>query len=320
MIEIFKTLPEGGLAPVDAPVEGCWVHVSAPTADDRAWLADELEVEPELLASMYDLEESAHVDVDEDARQTLVVLDYPAIEDDAESADLDSVQYETRPLSILVLQSSKIIVTLALYPNCRVIDAMRAGRIKGIDTAQRSRMIFSMALFISQRFQVCLRNIDRQFNKDEKILRQTMRNAELIRMLGLQKSLVYFSASLKSDEATLLRIRNRRSIKLYADDEELLDDVFIELRQAMETCTIYAGILEGTMDTFSAIISNNANDIIKTLTIVTLVLAFPTIIFSFYGMNVDVLPLSMHWVFPTIIAIIFILVALIIMLRRKMFK
>ena len=320
MIEIFKTLPEGGLAPIEAPVEGCWVHLAEPTREEREWLAETLEVEPELLASMFDREESAHVDVDEDARQTLVVLDYPAIEDDAESADPDSVQYETRPLSILVLQTAKIIVTLALYPNCHVIDAMRAGRIKGINTALRSRMLFSMALFISQRFQVCLRNIDRQFNKDEKVLRKTMRNAELIRMLGLQKSLVYFSSSLKSDEATLLRIRNRRSIKLYTEDEELLDDVFIELRQASETCDIYTGILEGTMDTFSAIISNNANDIIKTLTIVTLVLAFPTIIFSFYGMNVDVLPLAMHWVFPTIIAAVFILVAVIIMMRHKMFR
>lgn len=319
MIEIFKTLPEGGLGPLDEPERGCWVNVIQPDDDDREWLSETLAVEPELLDSMMDLEESAHADIDEDARQILIVMDYPAIEDDQESNDPGSVQYETRPLSVLFLQTQKIIVTLSLYPNCRVIDACKSGRIRGIDTVQRSRMLFQMALFIHQRFQICLRHIDRQFNRDEKILRKTMRNGELVRMLGLQKSLVYFSASLKSNEATLQRIRKRNFIKLYDEDEELLDDVFIELRQAMETCAIYAGILENTMDTFGSIISNNMNDVVRTLTIVTMVLSLPTIVFSFYGMNTAVLPLASHWIWPVLISLACIAIAVVFIMRHHMF-
>ena len=112
------------------------------------------------------------------------------------------------------------------------------------------------------------------------------RNKELFQLLGLEKSLVYFSTSLKSNELTLEKILRGRIIKLYEEDQDLLEDVLIEIKQAIEMCNIYSGILSGTMDAFASIISNNLNIVMKILAAVTIVMAIPNIVFGFYGMNV----------------------------------
>ena len=139
-------------------------------------------------------------------------------------------------------------------------------------------------------------------------------------MLGFQKSLVYFSTSLKADEATLTRIKSRHIIRLYEEDEDLLDDVFIEIRQAIEMCTIYTNILEGTLDTFGTIISNNVNLVMRTLTVVMLVFSIPTIVFSFYGMNVEGLPLITSWLFPLAVAVVAVVLALFVLYRQHLFR
>jgi len=139
-------------------------------------------------------------------------------------------------------------------------------------------------------------------------------------MLGLEKSLVYFSTSLKADEATLVRINSGRSLKLYEDDKDLLEDVFIEIRQAIEMCTIYSNILNGTMDTYGNVIANNMNIVMRTLTIVAIVLALPTIVFSFYGMNVEQLPFIMSPLFPLALSVVAVAVAIFVMQRMKPFK
>ena len=134
-----------------------------------------------------------------------------------------------------------------------------------------------------------------------------------MKMLGLEKSLVYFSTSLKGLESTVTRIRSGRMLDIYEDDQELLDDVMIEVRQAMEMCTIYTNILNGITDTFGSIISNNLNVTMRTLTIITLVLAIPTIVFSFYGMNVEQLPfIGSPWIAVSIAAVLCVIVAIIL--------
>ena len=137
-------------------------------------------------------------------------------------------------------------------------------------------------------------------------------NEELIKMLGLQKSLVYFSTSLKANENVLNRIKAGRVLPLYEEDKDLLDDVLIELRQAMEMCSITTSLLEGTMDTFSSIISNNTNTSMRILTIIMIVMTLPTIIFSFYGMNVEGLPHTESWALPIVLAALFITAAIIV--------
>jgi len=137
-------------------------------------------------------------------------------------------------------------------------------------------------------------------------------------MLGLEKSLVFFSTSLKADEITLNKIMRGKMIKLYEEDEDLLEDVMIEIHQAIEMCNIYSNILSGTMDAFASVISNNLNIVMKVLTVITIVMAIPNIIFSFYGMNVDGLP-APHVLFPTAIAVIACLVAILIFKKKDMF-
>ncbi len=314
MIECFKTGPEGTVQ-IPSPVPGCWISVVAPDQQERTWLQEEVGVVPGFVRSAFDEEESSHTDFDDETRQALIIIDCPAIEDDQESDDPSAVQYETQPLSVLFIPDRDIIVTVSLRRN-ETIEMFASGRMRNVNTNQRARLLLRMLLHISQRYLQCLRNIERQFNRNEKLLRETLQDEELVKMLGFQKSLVYFSTSLKADEATLLRIKTRHIIRLYEEDEDLLDDVFIEIRQAIEMTSIYTNILESTMDTFGTIINNNVNQVMRTLTVVTLVFSIPTIVFSFYGMNVPELPLDEMWFGPIAVAFLLVFVAL-YMLRRK---
>ena len=194
------------------------------------------------------------------------------------------------------------VVTISLYENLN-IDDMAQGRIKGVNTDLKTRFLLLLLLRISQRYLIYLRQIDRISSRTEQRLHKSMQNKELIQMLGLEKSLVYFSTSLKTDEITLNKIMRGKAIKLYDEDQDLLDDVLIEIHQAIEMCNIYSNILSGTMDAFASVISNNLNIVMKVLTVITIVMAIPNIIFSFYGMNVAGLPFPQWW-FPTGLAIV----------------
>ena len=272
-----------------------------PTAEERLWLQQDLEIVPEFVRSAFDDEETAHVDFDEDTGQVLVIVDCPFVEDESESVDRSIVQYDTHPLSFVFVPEQEYFVTLSLRRNETIADFAH-GRYRDVYTGRRTRFLLQMLLRITQRYLVCLRSINRQIREYERTLRRTMANSELMKMLGLEKSLVYFSTSLKGLESTAARIGNGRVLDLYEEDHELLDDVKIEIRQAMEMCTIYSNILNGITDTFSSVISNNLNITMRTLTIITLVMAIPTIIFSFYGMNVEGLPLIEWAWFPVIVA------------------
>ncbi|MGI6220444.1 MAG: magnesium transporter CorA family protein [Coriobacteriales bacterium] len=318
MIQFYKTI-DGATSPIEEPERGCWVNVVSPSVDERSWLERSLGIMPEFVQSSLDDDERSHVDYDDDTGQVLVILDCPFIEDDQEAEHPEIVQYDTHPLSLLFLPEQDMLVTVSLREN-DALDAFEQGRVRHMNTNQRTRMLLQMLLRISQRYLAYLRNIDRQFNANERQLRQSMRNSELIKMLGFEKSLVYFSTSLKSMEATLTRISSGRFLRLYEDDRDLLDDVFIEIRQAMEMCTVLTGVLNGTMDTYASVINNNLNFTMRTLTIVTIVLSIPTMIFSFYGMNVGDLPLAVNWLFALFISIVVSAAVIVFFIRSRFFK
>ena len=319
MIECFLTDAEGTTHQIPEPQPGCWVNVVAPTAEEQAMLHDQLGVVPEFLRSALDDEESSHVDFDDDTRQVLVIVDCPFVEDEREAEDPTMTQYDTHPLAVLIIPEKDVIVTLSLRQNPTVND-FTSRYIYQMNTHQRTRLLLGIFLRVAQRFLVYLRNINRQFIKNEKALQKSLSNKDLIKMLGLEKSLVYFNTSLKADEATLVRINSGRSLKLYEDDKDLLEDVFIEIRQAIEMCTIYSTILNGTMDTYGNVIANNMNVVMRTLTIVAIVLALPTIVFSFYGMNVEQLPFITSPVFPLVLSVVAVVSAILVMQRMKPFK
>ena len=317
MIECYKTIG-GKTSLIDEPERGCWVNVVSPNTDERSWLEGNLGIMPEFVQSSLDDEEKSHVDFDDDTGQVLVVLDCPYIEDDLELEHPSIVQYDTHPLSLLFLPERDMLVSVSLRES-DIVEAFTQGRVRQMNTNQRTRLLLQMLLRISQRYLACLRNIDRQFSANERELRESMRNQELIKMLGFEKSLVYFSTSLKSMEATLTRISSGRFIKLYEDDRDLLEDVFIEIRQAMEMCTVLTGVLNGTMNTFANMISNNLNLTMRTLTIVTIVLSIPTMVFSFYGMNTH-LPLDEAWIFPFVLSAVASVAVIVFFIRSRFFK
>ena len=307
MLEFYKTFGTE-TKKIDKPEPGSWISAIAPTEEEKNYLIEEMGILPEFVKSSLDAEESSHIDYDEDYNQTLVIVDYPSAEEVEDGYDKNMLQYTTLPLGIVIMKG--YVVTISLYENLN-IDDMAQGRIKGVNTDLKTRFLLLLLLRISQRYLIYLRQIDRISSRTEQRLHKSMQNKELIQMLGLEKSLVYFSTSLKTDEITLNKIMRGKAIKLY--DEDL-----IEIHQAIEMCNIYSNILSGTMDAFASVISNNLNIVMKVLTVITIVMAIPNIIFSFYGMNVAGLPFPQWW-FPTGLAIVACIIATIIFIKKDMF-
>ena len=185
-----------------------------------------------------------------------------------------------------------------------ILRSIAEGAVKGVHTALRTRFVFQILLRVAGRFLKNLRMIERDFSRIEKRLYDSLKNEELIQLLGLSKSLVYFSASLKGNEVTMEKVLRGRVLKLYEDDRDILEDALIEIRQAIEMAGIYSSILSGTMDAYASVVSNNLNIIMKVLTVLTIIMTIPNIIFGFYGMNIDGgLPGSFFWWIPLLISV-----------------
>lgn len=310
MLEYFKT-SENGTVAIPEPESGCWINAIAPTEEERDFLTNNIGVLPEFVKSSLDEEESSHVDYDDDIGQTLVIIDYPSMKE----MDSGSTEYFTCPLGVVIMHG--YVVTISLYESWG-INALKKGKAKGLDTRLKTRFLLTLLLYISQRFLMCLRQIDRLSTQTEARLQQSLDNEGLLRLLGLEKSLVYFSTSLKSDETTLQKIHRGKQIKLYEEDEDLWEDVVIEMNQATEMCNIYSNILSQMRETYNSVISNNMNNVMKMLAIVTVVLAIPNMIYAFYGMNVP-LPLPYVW-FPIVLTILGCSAAVLWFMKSKRFK
>lgn len=313
MLNFYTTLNRPKMEEIEKPEAGCWISAVAPTPEEIAFLTHEIGIMPEFIKASLDEEESPHVDKDED--QTLIVIDYPSQEESA-TDDEDTLLYMTMPMGVIFVKD--YIVTISLYDNM-TREEFKNGRIRGVQTNYRTRFLLLMLLRISQRYLIYLKQIDRISTRTEKKLNQSMRNRELLQLLGLEKSLVYFSTSLKTDEVIINKIMRGNVIKVYEDDRDLLEDLLIEIHQAIEMCNIYADILGKKMDAFSSIISNNLNIVMKVLTSLTIILEIPNIIFAFYGMNVVGLPFAVWWA-PIIIAVIFCIIVAYILEKKDLMK
>lgn len=315
MLEFYKT-DDFGKHKIDTPEEGCWINVVSPTEDEKTYLIETLSILPEFIKSSLDPEESPHIDFDDDVNQTLVMVDYPI--DDTEYAHdgFSTLQYTTAPLGIIILK--KYIVTVSIYDN-KILQDLKNFSTRGLDTRFKTRFLLMLMLKIAQYFLAYLRQIDRISTRTENKMYKSMRNKELIQMLGLSKSLVYFSTSLKSDEITLNKIMRGKYITIYEDDNDLFEDLLIEMRQAIDMCKIYSNILSSTIDSFANLISNNLNIVMKVLTVITIVMSIPNIIFGFYGMNVVDLPFNFVLA-PILITFVLASIAILIFSKLKMFK
>ena len=310
MLNFYKTI-DGKVSQIHAGEDGCWVCAICPTEPEVRYLVDVLGLEQDFVRAALDEEESSRVESEEE--QTLVIVDVPTAERQDEEK---TVVYSTMPMAIIT--NNRFITTVCLRENA-VISELSQGLVKNIQTHLRTQFLLNILLRIATRFLQYLKQIDKISYTTENLLHKTMRNKELIQILGLEKSLVYFSTSLKSTEVTLEKILRGRIIKLYDADEELLEDVIIEVKQAIEMCSIYSNVLSNTMDAFASIINNNMNIVMKALTALTMVMALPNIVFGLYGINVNDLPLPYFW-FVVSTAIVLMLVCTLIFWKKGMFK
>jgi magnesium transporter len=280
MLAVLDAPIGNGLVKHDSIAEGCWINLVAPSEDEIRSVQEILGIEPDFLRYPLDVEERSRVEIEED--QILVIIDIPIIE--------GTQEYATIPLGIVL--KGETIVTVCLKPN-PILSEFLDGRVKGCSPRRRNRFVFQLLMKTATYYLRYLKTIHKVSEEIEDQLQKSMKNTELVILMNLEKSLVYFSTSLRGNELVLEKLARLKMLGIQEDDEELLQDVIIENKQALEMGDIYSGILSGMMDAFASIISNNMNRVIKFLTVVTIVLAIPTMVSGFFGMNLRV-PFQQH--------------------------
>ena len=299
MINYYRSI-EGKITEIKDIEPGCWISVTDPTETEISDIEEDLHIDRDYIRAALDEEEPSRIESDDGV--TLIVVDYPVAEQDNDPDR--TLLYSTTPMSLII--TDKHVITVSAKENV-VLDEIAKGVLKGVRPDLRTRFVFTVLLRIAARYLQYLKQIDKLANFVEGKMYLSMKNKGLIQLQGLEKSLVYFSTSLKSNEAVLEKLMRGRFLKLYEEDQDLLDDVMIEVKQAIEMTSIYSNILGGTMDTFASIISNNLNIIMKRMTTITIILTMPTIVFSFYGMNLHEnaggLPLANVW-FPIVLSLL----------------
>ena len=276
MVRMFRT-SDGAIHEIQEPQDGCWVALTNPTATEIFEISEQFQIEVDDLRAPLDEEERSRIEVEDN--YTLILVDVPMIE---ERNDKD--WYGTIPLGIIV--TDKMIFTVCLE-DTQVLTRFMEGRVRNFFTYMKTRFILQILYRNSSMYLRYLRIIDKKSEQVEEKLHFSPRNQELIELLELEKSLVYFTTSLRSNEAVLEKLIKLESIKKYPEDTELLEDVIIENKQAIEMTAIYRDIINGTRELLSTIIDNRLNNVMKYLTSITLVMAIPTVISGIYGMNVS---------------------------------
>jgi magnesium transporter len=280
MLKIYNTdIETNKLEEIKEFKKGSWINLVNPSEQEIKKVCESANIQEDFIRDALDFEEKARIDREEDDGTTLFVVDVPIVEKNEEN-DV----YTTMPLGMIVVRDD-FFITVSLRKN-KVIEDFEKRKIKDFQTYKKSKLIFQI-LYLNSSYLSYLKLINKETEIAEYILKNSMKNKELLKLLSLEKSLVYFTTSLKSNELVMERTLRGKIIKLYEDDEDILEDAITENKQAIEMAKIYSDILNGTMEAYASIISNNLNGVMKFLTSITIVLAIPTMISSFWGMNVN---------------------------------
>ena len=310
MIRYYKTI-DSKLEKLNSFERGCWINLIEPNQNEINEISELLNLDVDSIKAALDEEERSRIEVEDN--HTLILIDIPIDESDACSS-----HYSTIPLGIIMLDDAILTVCTA---QTKILNDFIVGHIKDFYTFMKTRFLLQILYKNATYYLLYLRRINKMTNIIEKEIYNSMQNKELIQLLELEKSLVYFSTSLKAIELVLNKMVRTPSIKRYEEDEDLLEDVIVENRQALEMATIYGDILSRIMDAFSAIISNNQNTVMQFLTVVTLIMAIPTIVSGFFGMNVPGIPFENNpngfWI-TMLITCIICLVITFFMSRKKL--
>lgn len=281
MIATFKH-NGAGLAALTEPTNGCWINAINPTMEEIEWLQG-LGIPQDYLTYPLDLDERSRIE--RENGETLIVLRVPISQ--GISAD---IPYITVPLGIIL--TDQYLVTVCKQDN-ELLREFSSGRVRALNTAKRQRFVLRLLLATAAKYLAYLREINKAVDILEDQLQVSTRNKELLEILKYQKSLTYFTTALKSNELMIKRMHGSQMYSAFPEDEDLLEDVLTETQQAIEMTSISSNILSSMMDAFASIISNNLNGVMKVLASVTIVLTMPTMVASFFGMNVH-LPLESH--------------------------
>ncbi len=309
MINIYYTDSDNGNTKlVKDYIKGSWINMISPSEEEIKEVCDNLNIKDDFIKYSLDYEEKARIDMEDDGTM-LFIVDIPIIE-----KENDSEIYTTMPIGMIVVRDDYFI-TVSLKNNS-IIKEIENKVYKNIVTYKKSRLIFQILYQNAATFLNLLKRISKETEIAESVLKSSMKNKELLKLLNLEKSLVYFTTSLKSNEVVMEKTLRGKIIKLYDEDEDILEDAIIENKQAIEMSKIYSDILNGTMDAYASIISNNLNGVMKFLTSITIILSIPTMVASFWGMNVEV-PMQNNKLGFLIIMIFSVLSAIIAMIWLK---
>ena len=259
MMKIYKTADEQGFFREISRIErGCWINLVAPTVQEINTLCNSIGVREDFLRYPLDQEEKARIDDEDD--QVLIIADVPIIE----SGDKETEgMFSTMPLGMIVVKDDYFI-TVCTKENA-ILEEFINCKVKNFYTFKKTRFILQILFKMATYYLTYLKYINRETDKAENRLQKSMKNQELIKLLSLEKSLVYFTTSLKSNEIVMEKLLRGNYIKMYEEDEDILEDAIEENKQAIEMGTIYRDILSGTMDAYASVISNNLNIVMKFL-------------------------------------------------------
>lgn len=299
-----------GLKQSDEWKENCWINIENPTNEEKAYLLDEIKIPEAFYNDIEDIDERPRIEVEND--WTFIILRIPYKNNDLRNP------YTTIPLGVVF--KDDIFVTISFYSTDLISDFIKYSNKKGIEKNDNFDFIFRILLSSSVWFLKYLKQINLEIKNAENTLEKSIRNEDLQTLFSIEKSLVYFTTSLRSNDILLHRLKNLKMVKNNID-EELIEDVEIELRQAIETANIFSDILTGMMDAYASVISNNLNIVMKRLTSISIVLMIPTLIASLYGMNV---PNALQnnpngFIIVIFISIIVAVVGIILFLKKKWF-
>ena len=255
----------------------CWINVECPDADDLRFLTQDLEVPESFLNDIADVDERPRTETEDN--WLLTILRIPM------QSSQNGTPFTTVPIGIIT--NNEIIISVCYHRTEIMPDFINYTRRKGLKVNNKLDLILRLIYSSAVWFLKYLKQINNDVTAAEKALERSIRNEDLLQLMKLQKTLVYFNTSIRGNEVMIGRLRSIFQQPEYLD-EELLEDVITELRQAYNTVNIYSDILTGTMDAFASIISNNVNTIMKRMTSISIILMVPTLIASFYGMNVNV--------------------------------
>ncbi|MBZ9688890.1 magnesium transporter CorA family protein [Clostridium estertheticum] len=281
MLSIYSSAENRQLSKLENIEPGCWINMIDPSDEELIFVSKKTNVPMDFLRAALDEEETSRIDIDD---CTLIIVDIPFTD-----MDDNSLTYDTYPLSMI--HTDKVIITVCLK-NSKILSDFTERKVGSFFTFKRSRFMLQILYRIANYYLIYLRQIDKKSYMVEKQLHKSLKNKELLQLLALEKSLVYFSTSLKANELTLEKMLKLDILEKYEDDNDVLEDVIIENRQAIEMCTIYSNILSGTMGAYASVISNNLNIVMKLLAAITIVMAVPNMVSGLYGMNVAGIPFA----------------------------